>query len=177
MGVATPIHPFFSGILSMMSSYNFFMNENLIDELYLFAWRSFITSHATVIYIIDRELVEAGCIPLNWYDVLIELYEAPDHRLRMHELAQKVVLSRSGLTRLVDKLEKEELLYREIDPSDRRGFHAILTDKGHAALRQAWPVYAQGIVQHFARHLNDQEAQLITEIFNRILEIFSAVKG
>ena len=140
-----------------------------LDESRLAPWRAFITAHAVLIDVIDRELVDAGCVPLHWYDVLVELVEAPDHRLRMHQLADRVVLSRSGLTRLVDRLETEGLLARERSGSDRRGAYAVLTDKGRAALRQAWPVYARGIASHFAHHLNDAEAQTLTDALQRIL--------
>lgn len=145
------------------------MNENQLDDLPLAAWRAFITTHATLIDLINRELTEADCIPLHWYDVLIELFEAPERRLRLHELARKVVLSRSGLTRLVDRLEAAGFLQRQPDPNDRRGFFAVITDEGIAALRKAWPVYAQGISRHFARHMSDDEARLIVKLFNGIL--------
>ncbi|MBI1877180.1 MAG: MarR family transcriptional regulator, partial [Chloroflexi bacterium] len=116
-----------------------------LSDLQLAAWRGFIKSHATLIAAIDRQLVEANCLPLHWYDVLIELVEAPEQRLRMHELATRVVLSRSGLTRLIDRLEQEGLLRREPDSTDRRGAFAILTERGREALQQSWPVYARGI--------------------------------
>src|SRR5689334_5190797 len=112
--------------------------ETRLDPEKLAAWRSFITAHAMIIDRIDRNLAEADLIPLNWYDVLIELAEAPDHRLRMHELASSVVLSRSGLTRLVDRLEKEGYLTRERDSEDRRGAYAVITANGRDALRHAW---------------------------------------
>src|SRR6266487_5523679 len=118
----------------------------------LTAWRLFITSHATLIEQIDRELSAAGCVPLQWYDVLVELHEAPDRRLRMSELARRVVLSRSSLTHLADRLEAKGMLTRERVGTDRRGAYAVLTDRGRDALRQAWPIYAQGIAQHFAQH-------------------------
>src|SRR5262245_56887236 len=123
------------------------MTEHL-DELHLAAWRTFITAHARLIDRIDGELIAAARLPLHWYDVLVELVEAPDHRLRMHELARSVVLSRSGLTRLVDRLESAGLLRRQPDPADRRGAYAVLTEEGRAALRKAWPVYAAGISKH-----------------------------
>jgi DNA-binding MarR family transcriptional regulator len=140
-----------------------------LDEARLAAWRAFITAHALLIDRIDRELAAAGCVPLHWYDVLIELVEAPDHRLRMHQLADQVVLSRSGLTRLVDRLETEGLLKRERSGTDRRGAYAVLTQKGRAALRQAWPVYARGIASHFARHLSVEEAGALTQALQRML--------
>src|SRR6185369_6393201 len=141
-----------------------------VDELRLNAWRAFIRTHALLIEQMDGELAEAKQIPLNWYDVLVELAAAPDYRLRMNELARKVVLSRSGLTRLVDRLEEAGLLSRESDRTDRRGAYAVLTERGLAALRQAWPAYAAGIVRHFTSHLSDEEARLLTAIFARMLE-------
>ncbi len=141
-----------------------------LDHDHLTAWRLFITAHATLIDVIDRELTSADHIPLHWYDVLIELAEAPNHRLRMHELARSVVLSRSAVTRLVDRLEVAGLLFRQPDPTDRRGAFAVLTPAGLAALRQAWPVYAQAIQRHFARLLTDGEAQTLSTVFQRILD-------
>ena len=138
------------------------------DEQRLAAYRTFITAHAELITQIERELAAAGVIPITWYDVLIELYEAPGRRLRMHELATAVVLSRSTITRTVDRLEAAGLLRREPDLSDRRGAFAVLTDEGLEAMRQAWPVYAAGIVEHFAQHLTADEARLLTAIFERI---------
>ena len=134
----------------------------------LVAWRSFLTAHAALINLIERELLEAGVVPLNWYDVLFALYDAPGQRLRMNELASAIVLSRSGLTRLVDRLEAEGLLVRERLASDRRGAFAVLTEKGVEVMREAWPVYARGIEEHFARFLNDEEARVMTEIFRRM---------
>ncbi len=139
------------------------------DRTQVTAWRAFITAHAALIDQIERELADANVMPLGWYDVLFALSEAPERRLRMSELAQAVVLSRSGLTRLVDRLEAAELLYRERTTTDRRGAFAVLTDKGWAELRKTWPVYARGIMKHFARYLNDDEASILTAVFQRLL--------
>lgn len=133
------------------------------------AWRAFITAHALVIERIERELAEAGLPPLGWYDVLLELSVAPDRRLRMHELARAVVLSRSGLTRLVDRLERASLLRREPDPADRRGSFAVLTDEGAAVRERMWPVYARGIAEHFGKHLGDEEIEVLTGALKRVL--------
>jgi len=141
-----------------------------LEQSRLIAWRSFLTAHAALINQIERELAEAGVVPLSWYDVLFALYEAPGQRLRMNELASAIVLSRSGLTRLVDRLETEGLLARERSVSDRRGAFAVLTEKGLAAMRRAWPVYAKGIDEHFARYLSDDEVQVVTEVFQRTLQ-------
>lgn len=139
------------------------------DAAQLGAWRAFITAHAAVIGRIERDLAAAAVIPLTWYDVLIELYEAPDRRLRLHELADAVVLSRSGLTRLIDRLEAAGLLHREQATTDRRGAYAVLTDTGIAAMRQAWPIYARGIATYFGQHLSDGETRLLTDALSRVL--------
>ncbi len=143
------------------------MTHTLNDQR-LQAWRMFITTHATLIEVIDREMVAAQQIPLHWYDVLIELNNAPYQRLRMHELARRVVLSRSTLTRLADRLEAAGLLSRERSATDRRGAYAVLTKQGVVALRQAWPIYERGITAYFAQHLSDTEARLLMEALMRM---------
>ena len=145
------------------------MKEHLSEE-YLVAWRTFLKAHATIIDRIERDLLAAHRPSLSTYDVLIELYEAPQHRLRMHELAERVVLSRSGLTRLVDRLEAEGLLTRDRSAADRRGAYAVITDRGIAALHQTWPIYAKGIAEYFAQWLTLEEAQLLESAFTRILQ-------
>ncbi len=132
------------------------------------AWRALITAHAAAIERIERELSEAGLPPLGGYDVLLELWRAPGGRLRMHELARAVVLSRSGLTRLVDRLEKEGLLRREPDPEDGRGSFAVLTDGGARMREKMWPLYAEGIAKHFGAHISDEEAAVLTRALGRV---------
>ncbi|HNP74246.1 MAG TPA: MarR family transcriptional regulator [Kouleothrix sp.] len=143
--------------------------QNILDNSALAAWRNFITAHAALIERIDGDLVAAECVPLSWYDVLIELQEAPERRLRMSDLASRVVLSRSTLTHLVERLEDQGLVRRERSAHDRRGAYAVLTDQGHAALRRAWPIYAQGIADHFSRHLSAGEVATMTAALERIL--------
>ncbi len=142
--------------------------DTRLDKARLAAWRTFLNAHAAVIDLIEREMAVAGQLPLSSYDVLVALSEAPDRRLRMHELADRVVLSRSGLTRLVDRLEGQGLLSRERCGSDRRGAYAVLTSEGREALRRAWPVYARGIQEHFAALLTDSEVAVVTEALGRV---------
>lgn len=142
------------------------------DPVHLNAWRLFITAQARILDQIDRELQAAGCVPLHWYDVLIELQETPDKRLRMSELARKVVLSKSGLTRLVDKLETAGLLLRQSSDEDGRGAYAVLTAAGYDALRTAWPVYARGIQRYFAESLSPDEAAVFQAALARMLQRF-----
>jgi DNA-binding MarR family transcriptional regulator len=133
------------------------------------AWRLFITAHSRLIAHFEAEMNASGEIPLHWYDVLIELYEAPEHKLRMSELADRVVLSRSGLTRLVDNLEKAGLLTRADDPTDRRGAFAVITEAGKNAIRRAWPTYAHLIQTQFGALLTEPEAETLTALFEKIL--------
>lgn len=128
----------------------------------------FITLHAKIIEIIDADLQAAGGLPLQQYDVLIELFEAEGKRLRMYELAQRVVLSRSSITRLVDQLAQQGFLTRQIDPDDRRGSYAVLTSAGETALRNSWPHYREAIQRHFGAFLTGDEAAVIAQAFGRI---------
>ncbi len=143
-------------------------HKRLPGERQLAAWRIFLNTHAAIIDRIERDLATANRLPLGSYDVLVALLEAPDHRLRMSELAQAVVLNRSTLTRRVDRLEQEGLLTRERSGADRRGAYAVLTEQGRAALREAWPIYARGIENYFARHLSDEELATLTNALGRL---------
>ena len=133
------------------------------------AWRSFLTAHTKLVEAIERRLAEGGLPPLGWYDVLFALEEAPKRRLRMAELSRAVVLSRSNLTRLVDRLEAAGLLRREAVPGDRRGAFAVLTAEGAKLRRRMWPVYAKGIQDHFAGHIEGAEARTLRGVFERLL--------
>lgn len=141
-----------------------------LNPKHLEAWRLFLTTHTTLVKTIDSQLNDADQIPLNWYDVLIELYEAPDRRLRMSDLANRVLLTRSGLTRLVDRLEKADYITRSPDPDDRRGYYASITESGINAMRQAWKVYSTSIQQAFADHINPEEAEFLIDILSRMLD-------
>ena len=143
------------------------MND-LDNNARLDAWRLFITLHAKIIELIDSELQAAGGIPLQHYDVLVELFEAEGRQLRMYELARRVVLSRSSITRLVDHLADQGFLARKTDPTDRRGSYAVLTEAGETALRESWPHYREAILRRFGSLLTDDEAVIITQALSRI---------
>jgi DNA-binding MarR family transcriptional regulator len=124
------------------------------------AWRSFLAAQARVVHEIETALKEEGLPPLAWYDVLWPLYRAPGRRLRMKELADEVLLSRTGLVRLVDRIERAGLLRREPVPEDGRGAYAVLTEEGARTLRRMWPTYARGVEEHFAAHLGRERDAL-----------------
>ncbi len=144
------------------------MKSNSLPDMHLEAWRRYYPSFWRILAAIEADLAAAGLPSLSWYDALYELYLAPGRHLRMSELARSALLSRSGLTRLVDKLEKEGLIHRRSCPSDGRVQHAELTDKGVEVLRKIWPVYRAGIARYFAAHLSEAEARQVAEIFGRV---------
>ena len=115
----------------------------------LAAWRAFLNAHALATKRISRDLAEAGLPDLTWYDVLWTLYGAEGRRLRIRELADAVVLSSTGMTRFVDRLEAAGLVRREAVPGDRRGAYAVITKDGIDLLRRMWPIYARGIATYF----------------------------
>ena len=134
------------------------------------ARRAFLTAHARAVEAIERELAGPDRLPRSWIDVLIALQGAPGRRLRMHELAAAVVLSPSGLCRLVDRLEARGFLERQPCSEDRRCQFAALTEAGRAALEAAWPGYAAGIVRHFGGRLSDAELETLRGLLERLFE-------
>lgn len=117
---------------------------------------------------IDGEFDRAGSIPLTWYDVLLELDAAPDRRLRMQELANRVVLSRTRVSRLVDEMAQDGLVTKTQDAADRRSVWAAITTAGVRARRRTAPLYLQGIQKVFASHLTDEEKSIIATALGRV---------
>ncbi len=140
----------------------------ILPETHLEAWRRYYVSFWRISAVIEAELAAAGRPSLSWYDALYQLYLAPDRRLRMSELARTALLSRSGLTRLVDRLVDEKLIERRNCETDRRVQYAQLTPAGLEALRDMWTYYRAGIAKHFASQMSAAEAKQIAEVFGRI---------
>jgi len=136
------------------------------DELT--AWRTFLRAHSHVVRRLEHDLLVAHDLPLASYDVLVQLSEAPGRQLRMTELADRVLLSRSGLTRLVDRLERAGLVVRRACPRDARGTHAVLTDVGLARLREAWPTHLRGVSEYVTARLSGDELRTLTELLTRM---------
>ncbi len=132
------------------------------------AWRAFLEAHARVTERLEQELEAEFTLPLPWYDVLVQLQEADEQRLRMTELAGAVLLSKSGLTRLIDRMLSAGLVARAPDPSDRRGIYVCLTEAGFERLREAAPCHLRGVEQHFTRFLSEDEARTIARALQRI---------
>ncbi len=144
-------------------------NEPTLDNLRSSVWRLFLTTHSKLLEQNEAALTQAELPPLEWYDVLFSLKEASEYRLRLSELAKKVLLSRSNLSHLVDRLEKAGLLRRESCPSDRRGTFAVLTQEGLAMQERMWAVYAESITETFASQLDDDEVKALRHVLNRLM--------
>ena len=139
----------------------------LSDEQ-LDAWRAFLRAQSALIRTLDRELQAEQGLPITFFDVLAQLTQAGG-RLRMSELADAVLLSRSGVTRLVDRMERDGLVKREHCPTDRRAMYATVTTAGKRALAKARPVHLRGVAEHFARHLSDDEAKTLAAALGRMV--------
>jgi DNA-binding MarR family transcriptional regulator len=132
-------------------------------------WRTFLRSHVQTMRELERELLAETGMAIGWYDVLLQLAEAPERRLRMADLADRVLLSRSGLTRLVDRLQAEGLVRREPSPDDARGTFTVLTDEGMSRLRRAAPVHLAGIQKHWLTHFDDEELRELGALLSRLV--------
>jgi DNA-binding MarR family transcriptional regulator len=133
------------------------------------AWRGMLRIHTALIRALDAELDAAHGLPLTSYDVLIYLQNAPRKRLRMAELADSVLLSRSGVTRLVDRLEREGLLVRDACDDDGRGLYAVLTRKGEEVLERARPTHLAGVRERFLSHFSEDELEQMAAYWERVL--------
>jgi DNA-binding MarR family transcriptional regulator len=133
------------------------------------AWRGMLRVHSALVKALDAELLAEYDLPLTSYEVLINLQAAPGRRLRMAELADSVLLSRSGMTRLVDRLERTGLLERDTCTSDGRGCYAVLTDEGEALLTRARATHLDGVRERFLRRFEESELRELAEYWERVL--------
>jgi DNA-binding MarR family transcriptional regulator len=136
-------------------------------------WRLFITANVKLLDRIGEKFSQAGLPSMDWYDVLLTLKEAPENRLRLSELAEKALLSRSNLTHLVDRLEKAGMLDRERCSNDRRGTYAVLAEAGLAMQQKMWTVYAEGISEYFGSQLDDEELKVMQRVLERMIKTAS----
>ena len=136
------------------------------DELAV--WRSFLRAHARVVRSLEADLVAEHDLPLAWYDVMVQLVEAPRRRLRMTELADRVLLSRSGLTRLVDRMVGAGLVRREPCATDARGYFAVLTDDGYTRLRGAAGTHLRGVRDKVISQFDPDELEVLGTYLARI---------
>ena len=140
------------------------------NELELDAWRGFLRTHATLVRELDEELTEQHGLPLCSYDVLVQLEEAPEGRLRMSHLADAVLLSRSGLSRLVTRLADQGLLERVECENDARGQFAVITEEGRSRLAEARVTHRAGVRERFLDRLGEREQRQLVKAWGRLLD-------
>jgi DNA-binding MarR family transcriptional regulator len=131
------------------------------------AWRLYFESALALVDVLDVELERDAGIPLRWYDALVHLEEAPDG-LRMNELAERILYSKSGFTRVVDRMEEAGLVRRVRPENDRRSILVFPTDEGLNTLEQARRHHRHAIEQHFSRHLADADIKALTRAFEKV---------
>jgi DNA-binding MarR family transcriptional regulator len=131
------------------------------------AWRGLLVAHSRLVPAVEADLRAAGQVSLSWYDVLLELNAAPGRRLRMSELGQRAVLSRTRVSRVVDELADAGLAERQPDEADGRSSFAVLTPAGRNALRRAWPVYREAIRRHLGANLTAEQCRELAALLEQ----------
>lgn len=139
-----------------------------LTENELAAWRGLLRAHAALIRDLDSDLAQSHDLSLSAYEVLLALAEAPEGRLRMSDLAESVLLSRSGLTRLADRLEREGLIERRPCASDARGSHAVLTSEGRRRFTAARRTHLTGVRERYLSHFDEDEMALLGSFWERL---------
>jgi DNA-binding MarR family transcriptional regulator len=140
----------------------------LLDAEELGAWRGLLRTHSALTKALDAELVRVHGLPLSSYEVLLFLADSPDGQMRMSELADGVLLSRSGLTRLVDRMQREGLLRRERCEDDARGWFAAITPKGRELFIRARKTHLDGVRERFLSHFTREELRSLAAFWERI---------
>ena len=140
-----------------------------LSEVERGAWVGFLRAHHVLVADLDDELRREHDLPLTSFDVLAQLDNAPGRQLRMSELADAVLLSRSGLTRLVERLESRGLIERRECTEDARGAFAVLTEQGEARLRDARATHLTGVRERFLERFDDQELRRLGQLWDRVL--------
>jgi DNA-binding MarR family transcriptional regulator len=140
----------------------------LLSRDELAAWRGLLRIHAGMTKALDAELMREHRLPLSSYEVLLFLADSPQGRMRMSELAEGVLLSRSGLTRLVDRMERDGPLRRERCEEDQRGWFAEITDEGRALFARARKTHLDGVRERFLNRLSRDEQRTLAALWEKI---------
>jgi DNA-binding MarR family transcriptional regulator len=143
-------------------------NGNRLDREELAAWRGMLRVHSDMTRVLDAELTHRHGLPLSSYEVLLFLADSPDGRMRMSELADSVLLSRSGLTRLVDRLEREGLLEREQCEEDARGYFAAITDRGRELFTEARRTHLAGVRERFLSRFSRDDLRTLGALWEKV---------
>jgi DNA-binding MarR family transcriptional regulator len=131
-------------------------------------WAALLNAPASVVEAVEERLMAEADLPLPWHEVLVSVSRAGDDLMRMRELARSVLLSKSGLTRLADRMEQAGLIERRACPSDRRGIFIGITDRGREALDRAAPVFLAAVEEHLTDRLSRQELESLVTLLERL---------
>ena len=142
----------------------------LLDEHQANGWREFVQTFGTVMRQLDQDMQADQDLLLAWFDVLVHLNEAPEGRLRMHELAESLVLVPSSLTRLIDRMCGAGLVERKPCPEDRRVVYCVITAAGKAAYHRVSPGHSSRVQERFMRYLNREDVEALRRIFSKVRE-------
>jgi DNA-binding MarR family transcriptional regulator len=137
-------------------------------SLELAAWRGLLETHARLTRVLDEQMRSTHGLPVSSYEVLMFLDDAPGHRLRMSEIADRVLLSRSGLTRLVDRLEQLGYVSRCAVETDGRGAFAKLTPAGLELVREARSTHREGVRRYFLERLTEDDQRALADAWARL---------
>jgi DNA-binding MarR family transcriptional regulator len=138
------------------------------DACRMAAWMALLDAHSRLTGRLEAELERGHGLSLAEYEVLFHLSASPGHRLRLNELTSRARMTKSGVTRLVERLQRDGLLCTERCSSDRRGAYAVLTGEGQAVFRRAAALHLRGVQDHFGRHLDDGEAASLRATLERL---------
>lgn len=134
------------------------------------AWRNFSACHETVRDLLQQEVKRRHGIPADWVEVLVRINDQPESCLRMHSLAEGMLHSKSGMTRLVDRMEEAGVVSRSACATDRRAVLVTLTDRGRRLLEEVLPTLVQVLVDRFAAHISPEEARFLGIAMARVIE-------
>ena len=134
------------------------------------SWERSLTAVSLLLRKFDLSMQAEAEISIIWYDVLLHLNLAEGKKMRMQALAESLILTRSGVTRLVDRIEKAGLVRREAAAEDRRGYYAILTDEGLTALNRAQKRHRKDIKEFYGSHLSEKERQSLYVLMSKVLD-------
>lgn len=144
--------------------------SKLPNDVTIEAWVLLHRAQRTLLDHVSSALKSQRLPSLDWYDILLELHRAEDSGLRQFELGERVLLNKHNLSRLVDRLEKQHLLRRDVCEEDGRGNRISITEAGKNMLRSMWPVYGEAMQGAFGRKLNQKECSELARLLGKVLD-------
>lgn len=142
-----------------------------LDDLTLSAWMKLVRTQQILLENMEDDLKKSDLPPVGWYDVLFTLDEQSSGKLRISDIGSEVNLSKSNITRLIDRMEKKELVVREPCEEDGRGAYAKITKSGKAMKRKMWKVYEKSIDTYFSEHIKETDKKALVRIFGKLVDL------